>query len=98
MNKRFNWDEIFRKYTSFTGSVTNFCKQENIPTSSFYKHRRIRGLSGLHLEKEKKEATSLTPNFIELGYKSPVKERDPSSKQATIRLSNINGITVEVFL
>lgn len=41
MRKNIDWDAAFKKYSELGLSDAAFCKQENIPTTSFYKQKKL---------------------------------------------------------
>ena len=97
MKQDVKWDEVFKKYAGFKLSDSEFCKQENLPPSTFYKQKKVRGIARPYRKRNKASKSTVKPELIELNIK-PDKTIDTVVNIPTIRLSNANGVIVEVYL
>ncbi len=92
ITKNKNWSEILIQQQQSGLTIAEFCKKFNISTSSFYKHRSTRSNSQ---SAEKPLENSPSINFVELdagqSYEMPI-------SNPTLRLSNQQGVVLEVYL
>lgn len=98
MRKDIDWDEAFKKYAELGISDYAFCRQENIPTTSFYKQKKARGILRPYKKRKKPSLATTSPELVELSINSEKPSSSSNERMPTIRLSNSQGVTIEVFL
>lgn len=99
MSKNIDWDEAFKKYAELGLSDAAFCRQENIPTTSFYKQKKARGIVRAYKRrKPAREIPTEETELVELNLGSEKTLTVANDRTPTIRLSNRQGVTIEVYL
>lgn len=98
MRKNIDWDAAFKKYSELGLSDAAFCKLENIPTTSFYKQKKARGIARAYRRRKTTSTPTAKPELVELNINSEKALTITNGPTPTIRLSNSQGITIEVFL
>lgn len=92
--KNINWDQIFQKRADSKLSDAAFCRQENVSIAAFYKQKQCRGLTRPVRRSAHSIPNVAKPDLLELDLGG----RDLTPSNPTIRLTNPNGITIEVYL
>ena len=88
MRPKANWPALIKEQEEKQIPITKFCKERRISTSSFYQHK-LRASNRPPIKN-----TDPDPQFVLVEPKElPVNDLNP-----TLRITNLQGLTLEVYL
>lgn len=93
-----DWKLVFEQFDATDMSVQDYCAQNSICNSTFYSKRKKLGLAKIRdsRRKTKRPPAKIDPKFVE--YKSPMSISPMQSHSITVKITNVDGRTIEVTL